>query len=141
MSNISEALAAIVNKKKRLRQITKGELAKMVGCSSGFMSEMLNGDKRISDTMLEKICSALGVKLADLENWSPELAEIRFTKDSAESPPLELAKAQAKLTRLYNANKQAFDGVVGTIDVWLKSAGIPDAVPEPAEPAKKQAVA
>jgi DNA-binding Xre family transcriptional regulator len=79
MSKISDALCAIVNEKKKLRQITKYELARRVGCSSGFMSQMLNGDKRINDNMLERICNALEIKLSDLENWSPELAEIRFS--------------------------------------------------------------
>ena len=46
MSNISEALLAILKEKKRSRQINQKELAKKVGCNQGFMSEMLRGDKR-----------------------------------------------------------------------------------------------
>ena len=130
MSKISEALWAIVNEKKRLRQITQSELAKRVGCASGFMSEMLRGDKRISDDMLVKLCSALEIKLSDLENWSPELAEIRLSHGSGKLAPPELAKARAKLDKLYEVNKPAFDGVIGTIDVWLKQSKAGEA-PEP----------
>jgi len=82
MSNIREALVAIVKEKKKLRQITQNELARRVGCHQSHISEMLSGDRRISSEMLEKICAALGVKLSDLEQWSPELAEIRFSDAS-----------------------------------------------------------
>ena len=75
---------------------------------------MLNGDRRISSQMLERICAALSIKLSDLENWNPELAEIRFSaENAAEKAPPELAKAQAKLGRLYKANRPAFDNVAG----------------------------
>ena len=87
------------------------------------MSSMLNGDRRISSQMLEKICAALGVKLSDLENWNPELAEIRFSaENTAEKAPPELAKAIAKLSCLYKANRSLFDGAVGTIEALLKTA-------------------
>ena len=79
MSNISKALAAIFKEKKRLRQITQKKLADKVGCDQSFISVMLNGERPIKSDMLERICAALGVKLSDLENWSPELAEIRFS--------------------------------------------------------------
>ena len=121
MCNIREALSAIVAEKKKLRQITKRELARRVGCASGFMSEMLNGDKRISTEMLEKICAALGVKLSDLENWNSELAEIRFTAaNHGEAASPELIRAQRKLSRLYKANRAVFDAAVAVIESGLK---------------------
>jgi hypothetical protein len=43
-------------------------------------------------------------------------------------------RARQKLSRLYKANRQAFDGIVGSIDVWLKPAK-----PEAAEDAGKKA--
>ena len=109
----------IVNEKKRLRQITQSELAKRVGCASGFMSEMLRGDKRISDDMLVKLCSALEIKLSDLENWSPELAKIRHSQSTAKTLPSELAKAMKQLERLYSSNKRGFKSVSRNIDDWL----------------------
>ena len=123
MSNISEALLAIVKEKKRLGQkITQVELARKMGCHQSFVSGMLKGDKRINADMLEKFCVALEIKLSDLENWNPELAEIRLSHGSGKATPPELAKARAKLDKLYEVNKPAFDGVIGTIDVWLKQS-------------------
>jgi len=130
MSNISEALAAIVKQKKKLGQTNQSKLAKMVGCTQGFISGMLGGDKPIKAVMLEKICAALEIKLSDLENWNPELAEIRFSQGSAEAAPPELIKGQTKLARLYKTNRPAFDGIAGRIDVWLKSAKADTEQPE-----------
>jgi len=132
MSNISEALLAIVKEKKRLGQkITQVELARKMGCHQSFISGMLKGDKRINADMLEKLCAALEIKLSDLENWNPELAEIRLSHGSGKLAPPELAKAQAKLGKLYEVNKPAFDGVIGTIDVWLKQSKEPESAPLP----------
>ena len=83
MDKIRQAIVAIVNEKKNLRQTTQVALAKEIGCSPNYLSMMLNGDRRISSQMLVRICDALGVKLSDLENWNPELAKIRFSTDNA----------------------------------------------------------
>jgi len=44
------------------------------------------------------------------------------TANNDETAPPELIRAQRKLSRLYRSNRQAFDGIVGSIDVWLKPA-------------------
>jgi len=130
MGEIRDAIVDIINKKKNLREITQRELAKKLGCSPPFLCSMLKGDRRISADMLVKLCSALEIKLSDLENWNPELAKIRLFKGSDPVPP-ELAKARAKLDKLYEVNKPAFDGVIGTIDVWLKQSKEPESASTP----------
>ena len=131
MSNISDALLAIVKGKKGLGQkITQVELAKELGCSQGQLSGMLRGDKPIKADMLEKFCVVLEIKLSDLENWNPELAEIRLSQSAAKALPRDLSRAQTRLARLYETNRQAFAGVVGMIDFGLKPV-------EAEEPAKK----
>ena len=123
MSNIREALVKIVE----ARNITQKALAESVGSTQGNVSNLLNGKRRINHELLEKICDALGVKLSDLENWNPELAEIRFTAaNNGEAASPELMRAQQKLSRLYRSNRQAFDGVAVLIDHGLKPAK-PDA--------------
>ena len=123
MSNISDSLSAIVNDKNRFGQkFTQKKLAEMVGCDQSYISGMLKGDKRINDVMLEKLCTALEIKLSDLENWNPELAEIRLSRGSGKVAPPELVKARVKLEKLYHSNHPAFTVVVATIDASLKNA-------------------
>ena len=121
MSNISEALSAIVKGKKKLGQkITQVELAKILGCSQGQLSGMLRGDKPIKADRLEKFCVALEIKLSDLENWNPELAEIRLSQGSGKVTPPELAKARAKLDKLYHSDRKGFNVISAAIDASLK---------------------
>jgi len=132
MDGIRQAIVDIVNKNKHLRLTSQSALAKKIGCSPNYLCMMLKGDRRISSQMLEKICAALEIKLSDLEKWNPELAEIRFSHDSAEKAPPELIKAQSKLARLYKANRQSFAGVVAMIEFGLKPAEKPESAKKPA---------
>jgi len=121
MSNISDALLAIVKGKKGLGQkITQVELAKELGCSQGHLSGMLRGDKPIKADMLEKFCVVLDLKLSDLENWNPELAEIRLSHGSGKAVPPELVKARAKLDKLYHSDRKGFNVISAAIDASLK---------------------
>jgi len=135
MSNILEALNAIVKEKKKFERITQKLIAERMGTSQPAVTQYLKGDTGITIELLEKFCAALEIKLSDLENWSPELAEIRLSHGSGKVAPPELVKARAKLDKLYEVNKPAFDGVIGTIDVWLKQSKAGNA-PE-AEASKK----
>jgi len=122
MSKISKAIAAIVADRKELGLLKQKDLAAKMGVTPSYVSEMLRGERRISDELVDLFCDALGVKLADLENWNLELAKIRLSSvNSAEKAPPELAKAHTKLDRLYKVNRQAFDNVAGNIDYWLKA--------------------
>jgi len=51
---------------------------------------------------------------------------------STEKPAPDFTRAQARLARLYETNRQAFAGVVGMIDFGLK----PSEAEEPAKKAK-----
>ena len=136
MGKILDALNAIYKSKKRLDGLTQKELGKKLGVAQPAVAQYLKGDTGITIELLERFCDALNVKLSDLENWNPELAEIRFSaENTAEKAPPELAKAIAKLSHLYKANRPAFDGVAGTIDVWLKQSAKPGEADEtPVEP-------
>ncbi len=90
-----------------------------MGCSQGFVSEMLRGDKRISDDMVDRFCEALGITLADLVG-PDELREL----------PRELRAGLEKLKRLYELSPDTgFRSITNSIDDWLK---ILKSVPAPA---------
>jgi transcriptional regulator with XRE-family HTH domain len=79
MGRIREALNAIINDRNELGKLTQGEIAKRIGVQQATVSQYLSGTRAMSEEVIEKFCDALGVKLADLEAWNPELAKIRFT--------------------------------------------------------------
>ena len=148
MAKIRAAIRRIYNDRKELGKITQGDIAKRLGCNRSTISQYLNGYIAMSEDVIEGFCEVLGVNLSDLENWNPELAEIRFSAETtAEKAPPELAKAIAKLSRLYKANRSLFDGAVGTIEALLKTAKPGEAESREAAPderpdaPKKQAAA
>ena len=134
MSKILEALNAIYKEKKKLEKLTQKTIAERMGTSQPAVTQYLKGDTGITIELLEKFCVALEIKLSDLENWNPELAEIRLSQGSGKVTPPELAKAQAKLDKLYHSNHTAFTVVVATIDASLKPT---DKAQPAAEPEKK----
>jgi transcriptional regulator with XRE-family HTH domain len=67
MGRIQEALSCIVAQQKELGVITQKKLAKSVGCSQSMISDLLNGEKRLSDAWIERICDAIGITLSDLD--------------------------------------------------------------------------
>jgi hypothetical protein len=85
MDKIRTALNRIYNDKKEIGAISQSMIAKHLRCGQGTVSLYLSGARSMSDKIIEAFCDALGVTLADLEQWNPELAKIRFpsNKDAA----------------------------------------------------------
>ena len=119
MSKILDALNAIYKEKKKLDGVTQKIIAERLEVTQSAVSQYLKGDTGITIEMLEKLCAALEIKLSDLENWNPELAEIRHAQSTAKAMPKDLTKAMKQLERLYSSNKRGFKSVSRNIDDWL----------------------
>ena len=64
---------------------------------------MLKGEKRISTEMLEKFCAALGIKLSDLEQWTP---------DSTVSQDISRTDTKTKLVEVFRTLSEETQTVV-----------------------------
>jgi len=118
MSKIRVALSRIYNDRKELGKITQGDIAKRLGCNRSTVSQYLNGYISMSEDVIEGFCDALGVKLADLENWNPTLAAVSTQADASE--PKELREAIYAMKHLYAANSHAFKSASRAVDDWLR---------------------
>ena len=78
MGKIREALNDIYLKRQEIDGLTQDKIADRLGCAQSSISHYLSGERPLSDSIIEGLCDVFGVKLADLENWNPELAKIRF---------------------------------------------------------------
>ncbi len=111
MSQIRESISAIFEQKKEIGEINQTKLAKAIGCKPAYVSLFLSGQRRLNDELIEKICRALGVSLADLEGPIKKPAE-----------PQDLREYIEKLKRLYEvAQVPAFRSISRNIDDWLES--------------------
>jgi transcriptional regulator with XRE-family HTH domain len=131
MGKIHSAIVAIVKYKKDLRQLTQVELALRVGCSQSMISDLLSGEKRLSETWIEKLCDALGIKFADLENWNPELAKIRFQPAPGAAAGGFMRKGNQKyhdmLDRILDAPKKKWaKGIIANLEAMSLAASGPE---------------
>jgi len=141
MSKILDALNAIYKEKKKLAGVTQKIIGERLGVAPSAVSQYLSGDTGITIVLLEKFCAALEIKLSDLENWNPELAEIRHAQSTAKAMPKDLAKAVKQLGHLRRVNRQAFDGLIGSIDSWFRASSDMPAESAPAPELEKKAKA
>lgn len=110
MGKIQRALAAIVEDRKEIGQISQRELAKIIGCSEPQLSSLLSGNRRLNEDWIIKICEALSITLSDLEKHEFE------TKD-----PKDLRISIEKLKHLYARNINGFNSISRSIEDWLKN--------------------
>ena len=118
MSKIRVAISRIYNDRKELGKIKQGDIAKRLGCKQSTVSQYLNGYISMSEDVIEGFCDALGVKLADLENWNPALATAPTPADISE--PKELREAITDIKNLYGVSQSAFRSVARTTQDWLR---------------------
>lgn len=46
------------------KEVTKSDLAKMIGCSYQHIHDLLSGRRRWNEDSIERVCSALGINIA-----------------------------------------------------------------------------
>ena len=117
MSKIRIALDRIYNDRKELGQITQDKIAEYLGCAQPTVSQYLSGRSSMSAEVIEGFCEVLGVTLAELQSWNPQLA----SKTDWGEEPIELRVAIADIKNLYGTNKHAFQSVARTAQDWLEA--------------------
>jgi transcriptional regulator with XRE-family HTH domain len=110
MGKIQRALAAIVEDRKEIGQISQRELARKVGCSEPQLSSLLSGNRRLNEDWIIKICEALDIRLSDLEK-----------SESIKKDSKELRAAIENLKRLYSCNIHGFNNITRNINDWLSA--------------------
>ena len=70
MSDIGHAIVV----RRAILKMTQIELARRIGVARSYISLLENGERPLTDELLQKIAAALGCKLEELTKWQQSVA-------------------------------------------------------------------
>ncbi|MCL6557699.1 MAG: helix-turn-helix domain-containing protein [Firmicutes bacterium] len=91
---------------RELKKISKNKLAKEVGVTQGFISQVELGNRQPTLEVLNRICSALGITLAE------------FFADQAPEMPPDVRRVCDKVQKLTPDKLKILESV---LDTWVEN--------------------
>ena len=85
---LSQEVAAVLRGQLARKKLTQQELATATGISTSQLSMILNGTKHADLEQLDRMCYAVGLKLADVVKEASGLAGSRFAESGWSVDPL-----------------------------------------------------
>lgn len=84
MGKIQRAFKAIYESRRASDHLRQRQLADVLGCEQPAVSHYLNGERPLTDDIIEKWCDFFGISLAELEKWgtTPIEAQLPICPDS-----------------------------------------------------------
>ena len=140
MGKIREALKAIRNKNKKLA--TQETIGKRLGIDQSGVSNIFSekGGRRIYDDEIEIICEIYGISLTELGRIADGKISVGVASPAERTHP-ELIMVLKQLEHLRRVNRQAFDGLIGSIDSWFRASSDMPAESAPLPELEKKAKA